>query len=287
MKPYVIFGILLTTGLINSFAENVSGGGKTPPLPPPKAEVRIDHNFDDPARRENFTILTRNIVAAFETLVAPQPVPGLMPFVIAPSTDGMPRANVGQHQYNVIVTCLNEPWASRLSYQFGHELGHYWIGPYSTSWFKECVCTALSFVSIDELAKHWKHYPPSPWCAEWADNLRDYHDRRTFQPQMDKLGLKDLDAAMNWARENGPELLEAGAGLLRDEEQVMAKVIERVLRRNPGQWAALQKLGEVTGKTDAAAFKKWHSLVPPGGQQALVKDIAASLGCPIAQKQEE
>ncbi len=285
LNAMLVTAILLTVGLINTLAREVSDSKAVAPLPSPKAEVRIDHNFDDPARRDNFTTVTRNIVAVFETLVAPQPVPGLMPFVITPSTDGMPRANIGQHQYNVIVTCLDEPWASRLSYQFGHELGHYWIGPYSTSWFKECVCTALSFVSIDELAKYWKHFPPTPWCAEWADNLRDYHDRRTFQLQLDGLGLKDLDAAMIWARENGPKLLETGAGLLRDEEQVIAKVIERVLRRHPGQWAALQKLGDVTGKMDAEAFKKWYSLVLPD-QQALVEDIAASLGCPIGQELE-
>ena len=167
------------------------------------------------SRAENFLTISRDIVAAFETKVAPEPCLGRRPLVVKPSTDGMPRANVGDSQYNVIVTCLGAPydygWFTQFAYQMGHELGHFWIGRHH-SWFKESVCTALSFTAIDELAKQWKDCPSSPKFAEAADDMRDYHVRRRLQAHIDKVGLKDVDAAMAWAREKGPELLKVGAG---------------------------------------------------------------------------
>ncbi len=61
----------------------------------------------------------------------------------------------------------------------------------------------------------------------------------------------------------------------------MAKVIERVLRSHPGQWAALKKLGNVTGHTEAGMFARWLSQVE-SVDRPLVEDLADAFGLPIA-----
>ncbi len=255
---------------------------KASPLPPPVAEVRIEHKFDDAERKAHFEIIARSEVAFYETRVAPTPAVGRMPIVVVPSAD-WPRADVGVRQYNLLVTCLDEPWPTRLAYQLGHELGHLWIGPFKSGLFKECVCTALSFIAIDELARQWRDCPPSPWFASQAENMQDYHDRRTFQGYLDQLGLKDVDAAMEWVRTDAETTRMTQEGVFtRDEEQVVAKIIERVLQRHPGQWGALAALKQVEfrGMTGAGKFAEWHALVAPE-QKPLVADLAATLGFPI------
>ena len=255
---------------------------KTIPFPPPKAAVTVDFEFKDADRKTNFEAIAKAIVAIYETLFAPEPYLGGRPFVLLPSTDGMPRANVGEKTYNVIVTCLDEPWPTRLAYQIGHELGHFWIGPDSSSMLKECVCTAMSFVGLDELAKQWKDCPASPTFAEWADNMRDYHDRRTIAQALEALALKDMKEVASWAKTKGPELIRNE--FHRTEEQLMARMIETVLRRHPRQWAALQQLGKIPDTTtDAGTFEKWRSLVAEE-QKPLIEKLAATFGLPIREK---
>ncbi len=249
------------------------------PLPQPVAEIRIEYPFDDADWKESFEAIARNLVAINETMVAPEPFMGRRPFILRRAADGMPRATVGERDYIVFVI-PNKRWYAQFAYQMGHELGHFWIGPNSSSWFKEAVCTTLAFISLDELAKQWPDRPAPSKQAMWGRDMRGYHDWVSFRPQFDKLGLKDVDAAMVWAQKKGPELVKAGAGSLRDEEWAMAKVIERVLRRHPGQWSALQALGKVDGPKDAAGFASWHSLVAPA-QRPLVEDMATCFGLPI------
>ncbi len=263
-------------------AKKTKTATRATPYPPPLAEVRVNYEFKDPQRRADVSALSKNIVAIFETIFYPDPFMGRRPFVVLPSTDGMPRANIGEKEYNVIVTCLDETWLTRLAYQLGHELGHFWIGPGSSSMLKECVCTMMSFICIDELAKQWKDCPATPAYAALADNMRDYHDRRTVEGAMKNLGLADMEAAKAWVKERGPVVLQDGH-LHRDEEQVMSRLMEGVLRRNPGRWEALKQLGNTTDTIiDATAFRKWRDLVAPN-QKKLVEDIAASLATPIRE----
>ena len=248
-------------------------------VPAPAAVVRFDYPFDDANWKEAFENIARQVVVINETMVAPEPFMGSRPFVLKRPADGTPRATVGERDYIVFV-CPNKNWYAQFAYQIGHELGHFWIGPNSSSWFKESICTGLAFIALEELAKQWADQPAATKQSVWGKDMRSYHDWVSFRPQFDKLGLKNMDAAMAWARKKGPELVKVGAGSKRDEEWAMAKVIERVLRRHPGQWGALKALGKVDGPRDAAGFAKWHSLVTPE-QRPLVEDMAASFGLPI------
>lgn len=257
-----------------SFAKEPSPAGQRP-----AAEVRIEYPFDDAGWKESFEAIARHLVAIDETLICPEPFLGRKPFVVRRSRDGMPRASVGQREYIVFV-CPVKNWYAQFAYQMGHELGHYWIGPNSTSQFQESVCTALSFIAMDELARQWEAPSASPKQAAWGRDLRNYHAWVTFKPQLDKLGLKSVDEAMVWARSNGPKLLSAWD---RDHEQVMAKVIERVLRRHPGQWAALKQLGNVAKQTEAGMFARWADLVTPQ-QYPLVQNLATAFGVPIGPR---
>jgi len=253
-------------------------------VPPPAAVVRFEYPFDDANWKEAFENIARQVVIINETMVAPEPFMGSRPFVLKRPADGMPRATVGERDYIVFV-CPNKNWYAQFAYQIGHELGHFWIGPNSSSWFKESICTGLAFIALEELAKQWADQPATTKQSVWGKDMRSYHDWVSFRPQFDKLGLKNMDAAMAWARKKGPELVKVGAGSKRDEEWAMAKVIERVLRRHPGQWGALTALGKVDGPRDAAGFTKWHSLVTPE-QRPLVEDMAASFGLPIGAEEE-
>ncbi len=125
----------------------------------PAADVRIEYPFDDADWKESFEAITRHLVAIDETLISPEPFLGRKPFVVRRSTDGMPRATIGEQEY-IVRVCPETRWYAQFAYQLGHELGHYWIGPYSTSQFQESVCTALSLAAMDELAKQWEDPPP-------------------------------------------------------------------------------------------------------------------------------
>ncbi len=288
MKRTYFWKLTLLTALecvaLNSFAAEAPSSVKRPaaivkPLPQPVAEIRIEYPFDDADWKESFEAIARGVVAINETMVAPAPFMGPRPFILRRPADGMPRATVGARDYIVFVI-PNKRWYAQFAYQMGHELGHFWIGPNSSSWFKEVICTTLAFISLDELAKQWADLPAQSKQAVWGRDMRGYHDWGAFGRQFVKLGIKDVDAAVVWAQKKGPELAKAPAGSLRDEEWAMAKVIERVLRRHPGQWSALQALGKVDGPKDAAGFASWRALVTPT-QRPLVEDMAAAFGLPI------
>lgn len=263
------------------FAKDPVKAGQEPAakLLSPAAQVRIEYPLDDPAWKRSFEAIARHQVALYERLVSAEPFLGRRPFVVRRSTDGMPRATVGERAYIVFVI-PEKGWHAQLAYQFGHELGHFWIGPASTSQFQESVCTALSFVALDELAGYWERNPGDLEQAAWAGDLRNYHAWVTYQRQLEGLGLKSVDEAMIWARDNGPALL--AISLNRDKEQVMAKVIERVLRRHPGRWGALKQLGAIEGHNDPGMFGRWLKLVRPE-DRPLVADLATAFGAPVGK----
>ena len=247
----------------------------------PAAEVRIEYPFEgDEGWKRAFVAIARHLVAIDEKLVAPEPFHGRRPFVVRLSADGAPRAVVGQREY-IVVVIPTKRWYAQLAYQFGHELGHFWIGPDSTSQFQESVCTALSFVTLDELAGYWeRNAPADSEEAAWAADLRNYHNWVIFKPQLDRLGLKSVDEAAVWAQKNGPELMKAWD---RDKEVAMAKVIERILRRHPGQWGALKQLGNIKGHNEPGMFARWLEQVKPE-ERPLVEDVAAAFGAPIESR---
>jgi hypothetical protein len=249
------------------------------PLPPPQAEVRLGQKIDNPEWEDTILTLARDMVAIFETNIAPEPPTGRKPFYIVQSTDGMPRANYGGDRYNVIITILaGGGWYTQASYQLGHELGHFWTGP-APGWWIESFCTALGYMAIDELHKQWKYHPKGKKWAGWAANMKDYHDKRNIQRSLEGIGLANMDEAFEWARTKVPALFREGK-FDRNEEAVLAAVIEQVLRRHPGQWAALTHAHEVKGEGPLPDFEKWYSIVTPA-QQPLVRDLAAAMGTPI------
>jgi hypothetical protein len=251
------------------------------PLPPPQAEVRIgtpiDPNIKDKEWEDTILTLARDMVAIYETKVAPEPPTGRKPFYLVQSTDGMPRASYGGDRYNVIITMLaGGGWHTQATFQLGHEIGHFWTGP-SSDWYVESFCTALGFMCMDELHKQWTYHPKGEKWAGWAADMKDYHDKRNIQRYLEGIGLTNMDEAFEWARTKSPALFREGK-FGRNEEGVLAAVIEQVLRRHPGQWAALTRIADVPkGPLD---FEKWHSIVTPA-QQPLVRDLAAAMGMPI------
>ena len=263
-------------------ATPAKSSGKVSHLPRPKAQVRIgtpiDPNIHDKEWEDTILTLAQDMVAIFETKVAPEPPTGRKPFYIVQSTDGMPRANYGGDRHNVIITMLaGGGWHTQATFQLGHEIGHFWTGE-SPGWWIESFCTGLGFMCIDELQKQWKLHPKGEKWAGWAENMKNYHDG-IIRQSLNDIGLANMDEAFEWARTKVPALLREGK-FDRKEEQALAAVIEQVMRRHPGQWAALTRAHEVGGSGPLPDFEKWHSIVTPA-QRPLVKDLAAAMGAPI------
>ena len=114
-------GVTALIGLCLSLQAGSPSAAKVAPLPPPQAEVRIGEKIDNPEWADTLLTLARDMVAIYETKVAPVPPTGRKPFVIVQSNDGMPRANYGGDRYNVILTVTKSgQYHTQASFQLGH-----------------------------------------------------------------------------------------------------------------------------------------------------------------------
>lgn len=87
----------------------------------------------------------------------------------------------------IIVTIGERDW-SRLSYQFGHELGHVLANSWEPDakpagpcgWLEEAMVEAFSLHGLARLAESWKTDPPFPNDGAFGEAIADYR-RKTIQ----------------------------------------------------------------------------------------------------------
>lgn len=241
------------------------------------AELRLEGEFEDASLRRDVRAVLRDVLRVYETKVARAPPLGQKPFVVCQAPDDAPRACLDRlpKAYQINITNLHTRLYAQQVYQFGHELGHVWVGPRRGGWFVESAVTALSLVCLTELGEKWKTDPPFP---NWKDYAKHFHAYRatTIGGHLKELGLDPESGLDKWARKGLPTLVrERKAG--RSAQHGAAVLIEQALRRHPKRWSALTTLGMATDREGRTDFAKWQTLLKPE-QRPLVADLARTFG---------
>lgn len=163
----------------------------------------------------------------------------------------------------------------KLSYEFGHELGHMLCNSWGPDakprnpcqWIEEALVEAFSLRGLAILADNWASAPPFPNDGDYASSIRDYRQAL----------LKDYRTA---AQDQG-----AGTGL-----KIWFKAHEAVLSERGGidaargaVWTVLNLLeSDATTIQDLGALNRWpgRSGVPLHDYLVLWEKSCAELGSP-------
>ena len=84
----------------------------------------------------------------------------------------------------IIVVAIGERDWSKLTYQFGHELGHVLCNSWQQfakpmvpcQWLEEAIVEAFSIRSLDRLAKSWREHPPFAGDNAFGDVIAGYRE---------------------------------------------------------------------------------------------------------------
>jgi hypothetical protein len=135
----------------------------------------------------------------------------------------------------------------KLSYQFGHELGHVLCNSWQSQatpklpsqWLEEALVEAFSIRGLGLLADSWEKHPPFPNDGAFAVNIRNYQQELIERYRKPAGGVPQLDMCA-WLRRNRDALDHAGGvGAIEGPE------ILQILAELGGDKACVEDLGAV------------------------------------------
>jgi hypothetical protein len=166
----------------------------------------------------------------------------------------------------IVVNVGDRDW-SKLSYQFGHELGHVFANSWRSDakpgppcqWIEEALVEAFSLRGLGRLAASWKTSPPFAGDHAFGDAIERYRAEviRSYRALSDDQGLS-RDAA-SWFAKHRSEIEIAG---LNPYGQAMASLLLTQYEEAPHCMEALGALNrwpERSGIEIAAYLQAWEA----------------------------
>jgi hypothetical protein len=164
---------------------------------------------------------------------------------------------------------------SKLSYQFGHELGHVLCNSWArraepklpSQWLEEALVEAFSIRGLGLLANSWEQRPPFPRNSAFADSLRKYRHDLIEKYRRSAGSPSGLDMC-DWINSNRGALSQAsGIG------DLQGPVVLQIVTEFEGDKACVEDLG---------ALNRWpaRSEVPTKDYLRLWQSSCGEIGAP-------
>jgi hypothetical protein len=236
-----------------------------------KLEVQSMEGCKNNSLMRHEMAVCNDVIKIYRLKVAENPPLGPKPLILHLVPDGLPRVRtpVLQNQYDIDLTCLNTGEFCQIVYQFAHELGHVYIGGlsyatplYRSNFFIESCCMAMSYISLDLLAKKWIGRPPFRGGARYVGKCANYR-RSDIRDALNDLVLPSEDYV--------PEFIESEKRAPKNEftendrtrQKVWAIEIERTLKlkKYSNSWGVLCELGNATNEANRTDFDFWRESV--------------------------
>ena len=212
------------------------------------ADLELRFESQDQILRRDVTAVCQDVVRVVQKRISRPPALGVKPIVIRNAPDDAPRALINglPGAYFINLTCLDSRDYCRITYQFGHELGHVYVDPRKDNWFIESVATAVSLIALSGMHDKWSHDAPFQNWGSWAHNFLEYPQRHGGRPvECTGLGLVRSYVEGVAAIESTKRLAE------RPEQHACALIIASVLDKHPRSLGAITSLGTATSPEGA------------------------------------
>lgn len=217
----------------------------------------------------------KDVIGTCSNIIGTAPALGAKPYVVQQAADGVPRACLDglPDEYIINVTCLHTRFYSRLSFQLGHEVGHFYVDPYHSNWFIESVCTAIAFICLSAMVERWLSTPPFDNWKLYATKFSDYR-REIIDDAIAKVGVNSALTIPSWVATSLREVFVRHE-FNRPHEMLCASVIADIMEKHPHAVSAITTLGAATPSGCQTDFAAWAQIVSPK-EIGLVEELGSA-----------